>query len=684
MNETTILVWANIAIIGVIAIIIVKLYFRKDELEKDETPLIQKDSVNGLIQTGKDKLKNSQNTLSKTTSPNSSVSTYFSKNQPKNTSLRKKGQIPQDNFNSYVVPETNKETFSNKKETNKKPINFNYETKVQKFQEPINETQMDIMSKNKENTKKENIENNISINKKPKHELKDLFSIDELIKESKRKDSEREKESKTIRREKEDTTEIKESIKQRKLGKIEDEPLTEIKTETKTTTKDKQDLLVENKKEENTTDETNPYDVVNESNTYKKTNESKKIKNSIYNSEGITNAVKSSEKEDSNPKDKTITEILAKGESKDNSTETKKENTTDEANPYDVINESNTYKKTNESKKIKNSIYNSEGITNAVKSSEKEDSNPKDKTITEILAKGESKDNSTETKKENTNNDVITEKETKENTIKDIVSEDKDNSQDEENVADVLAKDNVKTPSLKTPTKTETKENELSVLPTNEEDYKFGAQLEESELFNNEEENELSDLDYRKDLAKITNTIKNSKIFNEVKEKLAPEHEINEEEQLADEMYLRNINTYNEPEFPEYEPIINERHENYVNDYDYEEPTQEQLIREENTRKVFNMVKKSETTEPQNADDIKIKETSSGSSIKIKEKPARNNIKITLNNEEITLHKGAEIIFKHDNESYSSKVYGIRGDEISVKYRGKIIIITPKDIKKIY
>ena len=36
MNETTILVWINIAIVGIIAIIIVKLYFRKDELEKDE------------------------------------------------------------------------------------------------------------------------------------------------------------------------------------------------------------------------------------------------------------------------------------------------------------------------------------------------------------------------------------------------------------------------------------------------------------------------------------------------------------------------------------------------------------------------------------------------------------------------------------------------------------------------
>ena len=64
---------------------------------------------------------------------------------------------------------------------------------------------------------------------KPKHELKDLFSIDELIKESKRKDNEREKESKTIRKEKEDTTEIKKSIKQMKEGKKEESPITEIK-----------------------------------------------------------------------------------------------------------------------------------------------------------------------------------------------------------------------------------------------------------------------------------------------------------------------------------------------------------------------------------------------------------------------------------------------------------------------
>jgi hypothetical protein len=595
MNETTILVWVNIAIIGIIAIIVVKLYFRKDELEKDDSPLIPKDSIDELVQSGKNKIKNSQNSLSKSTPTKSSVSTYFSKqNQQKGTSLRKKGQIPEDNFNSYIVPETSEHKLSNKTETNNKepakPINFNYETKVQKFQEPINETQMDIMSKNNENAKRENVENNISMDKKPKHELKDLFSIDELIKESKRKDDEREKESKTIKKEKEDTTEIKESIKQMKAGKREENLITEIKEEPTTN-----NMVVESKKEKDTKNEVNLYDIIKGSAKDEKTKDSKKIKDSIYNSEGIADAIKSSKEEETSPKDESVADILAKDK------------------------------------------------------------------------KEEAKDNSTEDKKEKS--------------ISDVLLEDKkeDNTPDEENVADILAKDGeIKTPNLKSPTKIETDENELSVLPAVEEDYEFGAPLEESELFKEEEttpeENTLGDLDYRKDLAKITNHIKNSKIFNEVKEKLAPERSINEEEQIADEMYLRNVNTYKEEmEFPEYEPIINERHEEYPSDYDYQEPTQEQLIRQENTRKVFNMAKSSEA-----------EETSSTSSIKIKEKPERNNIKITLNNEDMILRKGAEIIFKHDGESYSSKVYGIRGNEISVKYRGKNIIITPKDIKKVY
>ena len=583
MNETTILVWVNIAIIGIIAIIIVKLYFRKDELEKDETPLIPKDGINGLIQTGKDKIKNSQSTLSKTTPSKSSVSTYFSKqNQPKGASLRKEGQIPEDNFNNYIVPKTNEPNFSNKIESKKeeptKPINFNYKTKVQKFQEPINETQIDIMS-NSRNTNPEEKKNTISLEETPKHELKDLFSIDELIKESKRKDNEREKESKTIKKEKEDTSEIKESIKQMKEGKTEEEPIVEINdsiTETKPPS-----MTIDTKKEKNTSNQVHFYDVIN---TSSKDND-KDSKDSVYNSERITDAIKSSEKED----------------------------------------------------EAKSTIDEEENIS-------------------DILS---------------ANKDKVSE--TKEESIEEILTEDKT---PKENV--LVENEEIKTPSLKSPTKIESKEDDLNIITPVKEDYEFGAPLEDSELFKEkEEENILGDLDYRKDLAKITNTIKNSKIFNNVKEKLAPEHRIDEEEQVAEEMYLRNVNTYKEEtEFPEYEPIINESHENYHDDYNYEEQTQEQLIRQENTRKVFDMAKNNETTpEPK---------TQSASSLKIKEKPERNNIKITLNGNEINLRKGAEIIFKHKEETYSSKVYGIRGNDISVKYRGKKIIINPKDIKKVY
>ena len=180
---------------------------------------------------------------------------------------------------------------------------------------------------------------------------------------------------------------------------------------------------------------------------------------------------------------------------------------------------------------------------------------------------------------------------------------------------------------------------------------------------------------------KITTSRKEAiKYFNEVKEKLAPETPITEEKHIADEMYLRNVGAYNEePAFPEYEPIVNERHEDYPSDYDYQEQSPEQLLRQENTRKVFNMAKNSETEKA-----LKMNESSSASDIKIKEKPEKNNLKIKINNDEVILRKGAEIIFKHDGESYSSKVYGIRGNDISVKYRGKKITINSKDIKKIY
>ena len=68
----------------------------------------------------------------------------------------------------------------------------------------------------------------------------------------------------------------------------------------------------------------------------------------------------------------------------------------------------------------------------------------------------------------------------------------------------------------------------------------------------------------------------------------------------------------------------------------------------------------------------------------IKPKPARASLKIQINNNEEVLKKGDEIIFRHDGETYSSQVYAINGDEISVRYRRKDIKIKPEDVKKIY
>ena len=68
----------------------------------------------------------------------------------------------------------------------------------------------------------------------------------------------------------------------------------------------------------------------------------------------------------------------------------------------------------------------------------------------------------------------------------------------------------------------------------------------------------------------------------------------------------------------------------------------------------------------------------------IKEKPARDNMKIKIGNSDVVLKKGDEIIFNHLGETYSSQVYAINGDEISVKYRRQNITIKASDVKKVY
>ena len=251
-----------------------------------------------------------------------------------------------------------------------------------------------------------------------------------------------------------------------------------------------------------------------------------------------------------------------------------------------------------------------------------------------------------------------------------IIKEDEPKEEKTEKISDVIPEsETIKTPTLKTPTKVE--EDSVSILSGADEDYEFGAPIDSSNLFE-DENGELSDLDYRKDLAKITNTIKNSSIVKDIREKLTPEYDDIDE---PNEEFIRNVNSYTEEAneyYDDYAPIINETHVDYV------EPTEEEQLRQENTRKVFNNAKNNIAAEEFNTP-IKEEKITTPKAI-----PEKSSLKVVINNNEEVLRKGDEIIYNHEGETYSSKVYSINGDDIKVKYRRQNITIKPKDIKKIY
>ncbi len=227
---------------------------------------------------------------------------------------------------------------------------------------------------------------------------------------------------------------------------------------------------------------------------------------------------------------------------------------------------------------------------------------------------------------------------------------------DDENITDVLLNadddsqdipnEEIKEPTLKTPSK---------VGENN--DYTLGASIDDANLFEDDDD---MDLDYRKDLDKITNKIKGSKIFQEVKEKLTPEVSETPEE----ETFIRNVNEYDE-----FAPIINETHIDYD---DMHVMSADDRLRQENTRRVFNMAKNS--PEP---------ELAQPKTPTIKDKPARENIKISINNNNLVLKPGDEIIYNHLGETYSSQVYAINGDDISVMYRRKHMAIPSWSLRSV-
>ncbi len=577
MNTTILLVWACIAIIGIIAIVIVRSYYEDKESEEvNFSSITSKNPFQGVL-SGENRNENrrdlyesrdlSSDRLSYERDDYSRLNDepirynepqyerdfephYERDFEPAGRDFEphyERGFEPVRNefepaydrdFEPVVIePEPQQEVEVVQQEipranplTNNRNITYssqnqvlvNYDDdNVEKFQEPITETQRDMM----DGSRRMDETNKVTFRKasESNHELKDLFTIDELIEESKRKDDERERESKTINKKIDDNDDIKESIRRRK------------------------DFL-----------------------------EDASVENSD-NVADIADAIKSSDDEEplsqSVASQKEVNEAI---ESASNEISQNEEDTTQES-----------------------SI--TEAVLNANESHE--DKVETDRTVQETLTP-----------------------------VEEFTS-----------------------PALKTPNKVES--DGVSVL-SSRDDYEFGAPVSSSNLFR-DENGELSDLDYRKDLAKFRNSIKNSSIVKDIREKINTEDDYDQ----VNNDFIRNVNTYEEDT---YEPIINETHVDYVASND------DDSLRQENTRKVFDMVKNS-ASEPE--------ETSVTT---LKEMPERSNLKIMINNNEEVLCKGDEIIYNYGGDTYSSKVYGINGREIRVKYRGEDIIIKESDVKKIY
>ncbi|WP_292745744.1 ATPase [Methanobrevibacter sp.] len=547
MNGTTIILWATIFIIGAIAIILVKLHYRGAELEKEEESILPTEAIGNF-------LSNQRKTEPEKPSLNPQT-------QQNNNFLNKSSPIVEEDAGIYLAPEVEEDNYKNLEYESQNQVLINYENKIKKNQDPMNEYQVEIMSQDNE-----------------KHELKDLFTIDELIKESKRKDSEREKEAQQIHKDDdEELNELKESIRRRKENEeIEDKLIEEILADEEI----EKILSGEDKVPEETTTST------------------EKPKE-----ETIEDIITKEEKENvtttEKPKEETIEDIITKEEKET------PEDTVQEVLEVETIEDVLTEKEPDETVSETPSVASQKDIEEAISSASQE---VEEKEIEEI-----------------SESDNIT----------DVLLNSEDNVQEE-----------IKEPALKSPTKISEKSDD------------FGAPIDDSNLFEPEETNEL---DYRNDLNKIKNTIKGSKIFQDVKERLRPEPEYSPINDL-EENYIRNVNEYED----EYAPIINETHDEFG---EYYEPNYDEAIREQNTRKLF---EKSEVKKVEPVLNT------------IKPKPSRENIKIHLNNSEVVLKKGDEIIFKHDGETYSSQVYAINGDDISVRYRRKDIKIKPADVKKIY
>ncbi|MDO5861186.1 hypothetical protein, partial [Methanobrevibacter sp.] len=269
MNGITILIWITIAIIGLIAAILVKLHYNGKQLETEDGSILEDaGSITNVFSKGQELLSRNKND-----------SNPAQLNQSKSNNIDSTPISFNDIYEEPAAYEVENDTYENIEYESQNQVLINYDDTVEKFQEPIKQSQMDIMSQNND------------LNEK--HELKDLFTIDELIKESKRKDSEREKEALKTDEEDSELEELKESIKQKQEEKNIEQIIDELPEETI------QDILSETSTEESSESEETISDLINEtsSDVVDETKQETKIETPTITSQDIEEAISTASKE---------------------------------------------------------------------------------------------------------------------------------------------------------------------------------------------------------------------------------------------------------------------------------------------------------------------------------------------------------------------------------------------------
>lgn len=244
MEGNTTLILINIFIIGIIAIIIVKLYYRKhEEADEDIDLSFTKNALKGMLNRSE-----KENAYDQTPYSQTQMNNPYSPNEKDLYSSQRQGVVTaQKEDGIYAVNKVNINNNISRPKFEKQQINYrssdnmSQDEKV-KFGSDINVNKTekkDVADKlAKRDSYTELVDSDQSTKKEiyaeiksedetkdtaPDHELKDLFTIDELIKESKRKDSKRAKKTPVKTEEKsEEKTEVKEEPPKEKETTIAD------------------------------------------------------------------------------------------------------------------------------------------------------------------------------------------------------------------------------------------------------------------------------------------------------------------------------------------------------------------------------------------------------------------------------------------------------------------------------